>query len=176
MTAVSDSNGRPISRKPEARRCSGRSFGTAAGKEAVDQQLGQPASVATSTETVPPISLLPRPSTEIVLLVGSVRRQQRLLGRAAGMPQGDRLPRVEVGRPVSAKSPGHVVGQGQVHVVAADQQVVAHGDPLEHQLALFFATLDQRQVGRAAADVADQQRVAHRQPLPPRSPVSASQA
>ncbi len=59
------------------------------------------------------------------------------------------------------------MGQREVHVVAADQQVIAHGHPPQHQLTLFLGHVDQRQVGCAAADVADQQRIAQLQGSPP---------
>ena len=44
----------------------------------------------------------------------------------------------------------------EVHVVAAEQQVIADGDALEPELAAARARRDQREVGRAAADVDDQ--------------------
>ena len=158
VTAVSDSNGRPISRKPDARCRAGRSVGWQCGKKpSTSSSLTSRRS--TSTETVPPISLRPRPRTEIACVSGPSGRQQRFLGRAAGMPQGDRLPGVEL-HALFGEPAGDVMGQGQVHVVAAHQQVIADGDPPQDQFALLLGGADQRQVGRAAADVADQQRVA----------------
>ncbi len=77
---------------------------------------------------------------------------------------------------MSANRPGDVMGQGQVHVVAADQQMVADGHPLQHQVARLLGHGHQRQVGRAAADVADQQQVAQLSSRRQRSPRSASQA
>ena len=102
----------------------------------------------------------------MLCVAGPVGRQQRFLGRAAGMPQGDRLPGIEL-HALLGEPAGHVMGQGQVHVVAAHQQVIADGDSPQHQLALLLGGADQRQVGRAAADVADQQRVADRKRSPP---------
>ena len=55
---------------------------------------------------------------------------------------------------------GDGVGQGQVHVVAAQEDVLADGQPREDQVAPFVADGDQREVGRSAADVADQDDVA----------------
>ena len=92
--------------------------------------------------------------------------QQGFLGRAAGMPQGDRLPRIELDA-LFGEAAGDEMGQGEVHVVAADQQMVADGQPLQDQFALLLGHADQRQVGGAAADVADQQRIAQREALPP---------
>ncbi len=69
--------------------------------------------------------------------------------------------------PFLGKAAGDEVGQGQVHVVAADQQVIAHGHAAQHQFAAFFGHGHQREVGRAAAHVADQQRIAQLQGPPP---------
>jgi hypothetical protein len=49
------------------------------------------------------------------------------------------------------------VGEGEVHVVAAEHQVIADADARQHRLAVAQRDLDQRQVGGAAADVADEQ-------------------
>ena len=62
--------------------------------------------------------------------------------------------------PLAAKPCGRGVGQGQVHVVAAQQDVVADRHAGQHQLARLLADGDQRQVGGAAAHVADQHHVA----------------
>ena len=59
------------------------------------------------------------------------------------------------------------VGQRQVHVVAAEQDVIADGDPLERQVALDLADRDQREVGGAAADVAHQDHVTDGELLAP---------
>ena len=48
----------------------------------------------------------------------------------------------------------------QVHVVAAEQDVIADRDALERQVAVALADGDQAEVGGAAADVADQDEVA----------------
>ena len=52
------------------------------------------------------------------------------------------------------------VGQSQVHVVAAEQDVLADADALQRQFAVPFGDGDQAEVGSAAADVADQHDVA----------------
>ena len=46
--------------------------------------------------------------------------------------------------------------QREVHVVAAEHQVVAHADARELRLTVLHLHLDQREVSRAAAHVADQ--------------------
>ena len=66
--------------------------------------------------------------------------------------------------------------QCQIHVVAADENMVADGDPPQRQFAIFFGDADQCQIGRAAADVANQQRVADLQFAPPAFARSASHA
>ncbi len=55
---------------------------------------------------------------------------------------------------------GDRVGQGQVHVVAAQEDVLADGQPREDQVARFILDGDQGEVGRSAADVADQDDIA----------------
>ena len=70
MTAVSDSKGKPTSWNPEARRRAGRSLLSQAGKKPSISSFVT-LSRSTSTDTVPPISLLPRPSTEIACLSGA---------------------------------------------------------------------------------------------------------
>ena len=50
-----------------------------------------------------------------------------------------------------------VFGQRQVEIVAAEDQMIAHGHAMELHLAAFAAAdADQREIGRAAADIADQ--------------------
>ena len=53
-----------------------------------------------------------------------------------------------------------MIGEREVHVVAAEQDVVADGDALERQRALLLVDRDQGEVGGAAADVAHQHDVA----------------
>ena len=59
------------------------------------------------------------------------------------------------------------MSQGEIHVVAAEQQVVADGETLQTQFSVNLVDRDQRQVGRPASDVNDQQHVAGRQHLAP---------
>ena len=82
------------------------------------------------------------------------------------MPQGDRLPGVEI-CPLFGKAGGDEVGQGQVHVVAADEEVVPHGHAAEDQFAAFLGHGHEREVRGAAAHVADQQGIAQLQGPPP---------
>ena len=55
----------------------------------------------------------------------------------------------------------------QVHVVAAEQDVLADGHALKRELAVLLGDGDQGEVGRAAADVADEDEVADLDPLAP---------
>jgi hypothetical protein len=82
------------------------------------------------------------------------------------MPQGDRLPGIEL-QSFFREAAGHEMGQGQVHIVAAHQQMIADGHAPQDQFALFFRDRDERQVGRAAAHVTDQQRIAQLERLAP---------
>jgi hypothetical protein len=59
------------------------------------------------------------------------------------------------------------VGQREVHVVAAEQDVVAHRDALEGQLAIVLEHRDQREVRGAAAHVYHQQHLTEAQLLAP---------
>ena len=52
------------------------------------------------------------------------------------------------------------LGQGEVHVVAAQEQVVADRLAHEAQLALLLDGLDEAEVGGAAADIDDQAEIA----------------
>ena len=68
------------------------------------------------------------------MFLRTVVGQERLLRHPAGMPQGDRLPRIEL-HSLFAEQAGDVMRQRQVHVVAADQEMIADGDALKLQLA-----------------------------------------
>ncbi len=59
------------------------------------------------------------------------------------------------------------IGQRQIHVVAAEQDVLADADALELQGAGGVGHRDQAEVGGAAADVADQNDVARRHRVAP---------
>ena len=49
--------------------------------------------------------------------------------------------------------------QGQVDIIAAQHQMIADADTGQFRLLFAVFDLDQRQVGRAAADIADQQQM-----------------
>jgi hypothetical protein len=80
-----------------------------------------------------------------------------------------------------------VVGEGEVEVVAAEDQVLADGHPVEHHLAAAAAAgpgkalpdrpdADEREVARPAADVADEDRLARRTRSSQPAPWAAIQA
>ena len=53
------------------------------------------------------------------------------------------------------------MGQGQVHVVTAEQDMVAHSHPVELQAAILLAHLNQGEIACSAPDIADKHEVAH---------------
>ena len=85
--------------------------------------------------------------------------EQALLGLAAAQAEAAKLPLVELGT-LAGEPFAHPVGEGQVHVVAAEQDVIADRDALQGEPAALLADRDQAEVGGAAADVADQHQVA----------------
>ena len=55
----------------------------------------------------------------------------------------------------------------EIHVVAAEQDVIADRDALEREVAIALADRDQAEIGRAAADVAHEHEIADADPPPP---------
>ena len=99
--------------------------------------------------------------------LGRRRAQQRFLELPAALHEHGPLPGLQSScrlairgrfRPVAAGEPlFQVVRQGQIEIIAAEDQVIADGHAVELHLAAFAAAdADQREVGRAAADVADE--------------------
>ena len=68
--------------------------------------------------------------------------EELLLGLAAGVPEHEHLAHVELDG-AGGEGLGHGVGQGQVHVVAAEQDVVADGHAGQDEPAVFLADGDQ---------------------------------
>ena len=97
---------------------------------------------------------------------GPLVRKQRLLHVPAASHQHRPLARFQ---PLFAgEPPFDVLGQGQVEVIAPEDQVVAHGHPVKADLAPFAGPdADQREVGRPPADVADQDLLARLDSLVP---------
>ena len=69
--------------------------------------------------------------------------------------------------PFSARRCADDAGQRQIDIVAAQQDVLAHRDALQRQLAVAFGHRDQGEVGGAAADVDHQNQVAEPDALAP---------
>ena len=137
-----------------------------AGQEPVDQQLAdfvarrlRPAARRRSASRPPPGRLtVSRSGASLPSSVSLTCWQMRT--STAHWP---RLELAVAGQPLF-----EVMGQGQVEVVAAEDQVIADGDAVELDLAAFAAAdADQREVGRAAADVADQDLLARLRPAAP---------
>ncbi len=101
--------------------------------------------------------------------------EEGFLGGPAGVGRG-RLAGRGRATPCPGQVRGHGVGQGEVHVVAAEQDVLADGEAVEGEVAVLLADADQGEVGGAAADVADEDDVADLHSLPPGVAVAASQA
>ena len=110
-------------------------------------------------EIVPPTRREPRPSS----VIGRSRRtgisEQRLLRDPRLVPQAVQLPRVHL-VPLAFEPLLQQTRERQVHVVAAEQDVLADRDALEREIAVPLADGDQAEVGRAAADVADEHEIA----------------
>ena len=92
--------------------------------------------------------------------------EEGLLGRSAGVPERNTLHGIEPFHPLRQRG-GHGIGQGEVHVVAAEQDVLADGQPGQGEVAPLVGHRDQGEVGRPAADVADQDDIADLHLLPP---------
>ena len=105
---------------------------------------------------MPPTSDDPPPSTVTSTLFRfGIRKQPLLRGRAlaaqtAALANRERLAELRFHQP----------GQRQIQIVAAQQQVLADGGAREIDAIAFAGDADQREVAGAAADVADQNRLA----------------
>jgi hypothetical protein len=49
--------------------------------------------------------------------------------------------------------------EGEVHVVTPEEEVFAHGDALEGEVAVLAGDSDKAEIGRASTDIADEQDV-----------------
>jgi hypothetical protein len=80
--------------------------------------------------------------------------------------QRPQLPGVELAA-LRRELAGDGIGQRQVHVVAAEQDVLADRDAVQFEVAVAFEHGDQREVAGAAADIDDQDDVARPHLLAP---------
>ena len=69
--------------------------------------------------------------------------------------------------PLAARSAGDSVGEGEIDVIAAEQDVFADGDAFELQFAVLFGDGDEREIGGASADIDDEHEVAFVDALTP---------
>ena len=76
------------------------------------------------------------------------------------MREGGELVAVEGDAALALELGGHTVGKGEIHIVTAQEGMLADRDALQLQLAAVIGDRDQAQVGGATADVADQHDIA----------------
>ena len=66
--------------------------------------------------------------------------------------------------------------EGEIHVIATEENVLANADSLEFEIAILSADGDEAEVRRASANVADQNDVAGVHLVAPEPPARAVQA
>src|SRR5690606_10528749 len=86
------------------------------------------------------------------------------------------LPCVELLAALLLKAFRHAPGNGEVHVVAAEKDVLADGHAAEFKLAVMLRHRDQGKVRRPAADVHDQDKIANGHLIAPVRPGSLDPA
>ena len=64
------------------------------------------------------------------------------------------------GVPTAGKIAGELIRERQVHVVAAEQDMIADGQAGECEIAVDVGGGDESEIRRAAADVANEKRIA----------------
>ena len=131
MTAGSAAYGRPSSCRPAGRRRAGISSAPTRREEAVDEHALE-SSRAARRRARRRSSRVPWPSTATGCSSPVGSREQRLLRDAALVPQRPQLPGVERWPSCSSRCCTSA-GERQVHVVAAEQDVVADRDALERR-------------------------------------------
>ena len=114
---------------------------------------------ASSVLMVPPTSFVPLPSNVIGRFCVLGDSKSLFLRDAALMPQAVQLPGVDaMARGLKALLQN--ARQRQIHVVAAQQDVIANGDAFQRQVAVLLGNHDQAEIRGAAAHVAHQNEVA----------------
>ena len=92
-------------------------------------------------------------------MLGPIRvGEQRFLRRPALVPQRVQLPGIDA-VPVALEPLLHQARQRQIHVVAAEEDVIADGDALEREIAVVFGNENEAEIRRAAADIAGEHQV-----------------
>jgi hypothetical protein len=82
------------------------------------------------------------------------------------VPEADQLRRVEPPAVCFEPLLQHA-SKGEIHVVAAEQDVIADRNPFQRELAGLLRHGNEREIGRAAADIADEDQVADAHLPPP---------
>ena len=101
-------------------------------------------------------------------MLGAIRGgEQRLLRHPALVPQRLQLPGVDA-MTIQLEPLLNQPREREIHVVAAEQNVIANRHALEREIALVLTDENQAEVRGAAADVADEHEIADAQPPPPR--------
>ena len=100
-----------------------------------------------SSLIVPPTSAEPRLGIEIGAFFSFGIGEQKLFRLTASVSQRRELPGIQI------LALREMVREREVHIVAAEQDVIADGHARELQIAILFGYGDQRKVGRAAADI-----------------------
>ncbi len=105
-----------------------------------------------SVDSAPPRSRLPSATSEIAVALRRVGAEQRLLRGASGL---DGLGPLGGGQApaIGEELLLHTAGEGGVHVVAAEHQVLAHGEPPQHGAFRRDARVHEGEVRGAAAHV-----------------------
>src|SRR5439155_23187395 len=127
-------------------------------KKAVDQHLIQLLAAELPANRVPD-QLRPFSEHRDRMRLTIQLREQRLFCHPTLVPQRLQLPRIN---PVTFTLEAllHDARQGEVHVVAAEQNVIANRDALEREISVVLAHQAEAEIGGAASDVAHEQEMA----------------
>ncbi len=166
VTAGSAAYGNPSSWRPTCRRRAGISSDRDVGEESVDEHLRPDRSRRSSPRSMPPISRVPLPSTVTGCASRAGSANSVSFATRRLVPQRLQLPGVDAVS-LLLEPLLHQARERQIHVVAAEQDVIANRDALEREIAVVLADQDQAEVGRAAADVAHEHEIAGAQLPPP---------
>jgi hypothetical protein len=101
-----------------------------------------------------------------VLALLAIGFEQTFLRQAALLPERVQLHGVELGA-LCGELLLQMTRQREVDVVAAQQDVLAHGDAIQLQIARLLGDGDQCEIGSAAADVDHQDEIANLNALAP---------
>src|SRR5207249_2328709 len=86
----------------------------------------------------------------------AVEENRRRMDKRSALGQA-RLARKETGKmPGDARVPREIMRKRQVHIVAAQKNVIADGDTRELKIAVFLNDADERKIGCPSADIHDE--------------------